>query len=157
MAVETTVLDARARAIVSSAIGGQSAPDQIVGAIQDVFERLDAATSEIIGALGFRAVMGRAVQLSHCPFRWLEDSQADDAAPDALDPAQIIARDGAAVVVDAAVGLLANIMALLCNFVGDNLTLRLLRKAWPNSPELPDRSSRFPGVVALRRSEKNEG
>jgi hypothetical protein len=42
----------------------------------------------------------------------------------------IIEREGPKVVAECAVALFANVISLLCSFIGEDLTFRLVRRVW---------------------------
>jgi hypothetical protein len=84
----------------------------------------------LMGNVGFRSLLSRAVALANAEVRWLsavhvkadgsvEELQEFDAQ---LDPDEFF---------EGRVVLLAQLLGLLVAFIGEDLTLRLVREVWP--------------------------
>jgi hypothetical protein len=102
------------------------------GAVR-VLEKLRAPLSRLAGAAGFRSLLSRALTLAKAedaslngvqvrPDGTLEGPTGDCHGPDAA-----AGEDGGARVV-------AYLLVLLVTFIGEPLTLRLVRDAWPDAP-----------------------
>ena len=95
-----------------------------------VDEKLRPHLAMLVGNIGFRALLSRALALANAEVPWLRAVQvkADgslkglDELGAQIDPDQI--SEGRAV-------LLAQLLGLLVAFIGENLTLRLVREVWP--------------------------
>jgi hypothetical protein len=95
-----------------------------------VDEKLRPHLAILVGNIGFRALLSRALALANAEVPWLRavHVKADgsfeelDELGAQLDPDQIF--EGRAV-------LLAQLLGLLVAFIGENLTLRLVREVWP--------------------------
>lgn len=131
--------DARARAlsrgIIEHEIDGRETPADVAAAIEVAFRRLYQVMSTVIGPLGFQAVLTRAVHLTRraCPgFNACDVTCGDTVVMTGMS--ELIEREGAAQAGAAAVVLLANVIALLCSFIGEDLTFRLLRRGWTGLP-----------------------
>jgi hypothetical protein len=93
-------------------------------------EKLRPVLATLLGNLGFNALLSRALALATTEVQWLGALHVDAdgaleglAAPQAtVSPAEN-ARGG--------VVLLAQLLGLLATFIGDDLTLRLVREVWP--------------------------
>ncbi len=97
-----------------------------------VFDKLSQRLAELITPVGSEALLRRAVHLSRLEFPFLAGGQL---LPN-TDPLIDRLRDAAATVdpSQAQAGLLAvlgTLVALLDSFIGNDLTLRLLRDVWP--------------------------
>ena len=98
-----------------------------------VIEKLRPRLATLMGNIGFRALLARTLALANADFPWLravhvktEGSLAGlDELGAQVDPDDI--SKGCAV-------LLAEMLGLLVAFIGEDLTLRLVRDVWPNLP-----------------------
>ncbi|KYF72480.1 hypothetical protein [Sorangium cellulosum] len=131
--------DARAgalsRRIIEHEIAGREAPADVAAVIEGAFRRLHQVMSTVIGPLGFQAVVTRAVHLTRraCPgFDACHVTCGDTVVMTGMS--ELIERDGAAQAGAAAAVLLANVISLLCSFIGEDLTFRLLRRGWTGLP-----------------------
>ncbi|WP_438027165.1 hypothetical protein [Sorangium sp. So ce233] len=127
--------DARTRAlsrrIIEHEIAGREAPAEVAAAIEGAFRRLYKVMSTVIGPIGFQAVVTRAVHLTRrvSPgFNACNVTCGDTVVMTGMS--EMIEREGAAEAGATAVVLLANVIALLCSFIGEDLTFRLLRRGW---------------------------
>ena len=99
-------------------------------AIFPVVEKLRPHLATLMGKLGFRALLSRALALAGAEVRWLRTVQvrADDSFEGVgdlgtqVDPSEIF---------EGRVVLLAQMLGLLVAFIGEDLTLRLVREVWP--------------------------
>ncbi len=102
-------------------------------AVFHVCEKLRPHLATLAGNGGFRALLARALALAAAEVPWLRAVQvnADGALEGGeelhaqLDPNQFF---------EGRVVLLAQLLGLLVAFIGENLTLRLVREAWPKIP-----------------------
>ncbi|WP_433933475.1 hypothetical protein AB3662_03940 [Sorangium cellulosum] len=131
--------DARARAlsrrIIEHAIAGREGPADVAAAIEGAFRRLNQVMSTVIGPIGFQAVVTRAVHLTRRAspgFDACNVTCGDTVVMTGIS--ELIEREGAAQAGAAAAVLLANVIALLCSFIGEDLTFRLLRRGWTALP-----------------------
>ena len=95
-----------------------------------VVEKLRPHLATLMGNAGFRALLSRALALATAEVPWLRRVQVkadgslvgwDDPAAQ-LSPKEILAGR---------VVLLAQLLGLLVAFIGENLTVRLVREVWP--------------------------
>jgi hypothetical protein len=107
----------------------------VVGARETVrvCEKLRRPLARLAGVAGFRSLMSRALALAKAEVSSLAAVQVradgsleglDDAGPD---------RDAGAGG-EAGVVVVAQLLGLLVTFIGEPLTLRLVRDAWPDAP-----------------------
>jgi hypothetical protein len=111
-----------------------------VEAVQRVTTKLSAGMTLLVSSDGYRALLGRALHLARAEYPvlngvgvgtsdvYLEGLRETDAAHDAL------------------VAFLAQVIALLARFIGDDLTGNLIRQRWPDAPL---------GAPSLERREKH--
>lgn len=114
----------RLLAIEASSKGGVDA--QVRAAVQ-VCEKLRIALTRFAGPEGFASLLRRALVLARAEVPSLA---AVTLKPDgSLEGFETLADDGS----DAAVAVIANLLGLLVTFVGEPLTLRLVRESWPDA------------------------
>jgi hypothetical protein len=93
-----------------------------------VSEKLRPHLATLMGNTGFRALLSRALALANAEVAWLRavhvkaDGSLEGLDELEIDPDEIF--EGCAV-------LLAQLLGLLVAFIGENLTLRLVREVWP--------------------------
>lgn len=115
--------------------GAGTSPDAhtIAAAALRAYERLAQELAPLIGEVGINAVCARSVHLTQREFSWL--APAESAAPRDAPFTHVrlsLERQEPAVATDAAIAVLATFGELLASFIGDSLTTRLLRDAWPD-------------------------
>ncbi len=123
------------RRIVERELAGRAGPAEIAAGIEGVFRQLYQIMATVIGPLGFQAVLTRAVHLTRRDYPGL--GACEIACGDTFvmrGISEMIEREGADQAGAAAVALLDHIIALLCSFIGEDLTLRLLRRGWAGLP-----------------------
>ena len=98
-----------------------------------VDERLRPHLSILMGKLGFRALISRALVLANAEVPWLRAVHVrTDGSLEGLD--ELAAQVGPEELFKGNVVLLAQFLGLLVTFVGEDLTLRLVRDVWPKLP-----------------------
>lgn len=118
------------RLIAYETRGNKSSGTKTPIAILLVDEKLRPHLATLMGIVGFRALLSRALALASAEVPWLRalHVKADGSLEgfDALDR-----QVEPAAVFEGSVVLLAQLLGLLATFVGENLTLRLVREVWP--------------------------
>ena len=97
-----------------------------------VIERLRISLSKFAGDAGFQSLLRRAVALASADIPSLQNVKfGTDGRVDGVE--QIGANSGTgALGGEAAVAITAHLLGLLVTFIGEPLTLRLLRESWPD-------------------------
>jgi hypothetical protein len=99
----------------------------------NVFEKLRPQLATLMGNGGFRALLSRALALASVEVPWLRAVQVTpEGALGGLE--QLPAQLGLEEFFEGRVVLLAQLLGLLVAFIGENLTLRLVREVWPKVP-----------------------
>lgn len=101
-----------------------------------VCEKMRLPLATLMGHAGFRALLARALDLASAEVTWLNLVQVRaDGSLEGFDPAQaqVTPKDFKA---DSAV-LVAELLGLLVTFIGEKLTIQLLRATWPKLPAVP--------------------
>jgi hypothetical protein len=95
-----------------------------------VGEKLRPHLATLMGSVGFRALLSRALMLTNAEVPWLRSVHVKaDGSLEGLDEldAQVDPKE----IFEGRVVLLAQLLGLLVAFIGENLTLRLVREVWP--------------------------
>ena len=96
-----------------------------------VCEKLRISLTRLAGADGFAALLRRTLALSRAEVPALSRITVEpDCAMDGLEALASEEADGGAA---AAGALTAHLLGLLVTFIGEPLTLRLVREAWPDA------------------------
>ena len=95
-----------------------------------VIDKLRPQLATFMGNIGFRALLSRTLALSNTEFPWLRavhvkaegSLEGLDELDGQVDPDEIF---------EGCLALLAQMLGLLVTFIGEDLTLRLVREVWP--------------------------
>jgi hypothetical protein len=112
------------------------APDQFGGGIEHAFARLREVLSPLVGQAGVDAVLGRAIHLTIPRHSWaarLVDGRAGSSAA-AIHWSEIIDMQDIGEVHECAIHLFGHVLAVLSGFIGEDLTFRLVGRAWSDLP-----------------------
>jgi hypothetical protein len=97
-----------------------------------VYEKLRQGLGEFVGVAGFQSLASRALTLSRPEVPSLSAAQvAADGSLQGLGKIEIQFDMGKDSATDGEIILIARLLGLLRLFLGEALTLRLLRSAWP--------------------------
>jgi hypothetical protein len=95
-----------------------------------VSEKLRLYLAKLMGNVGFRALLSRALALANAEVPWLRAVHVKaDGSLEALEELQVQLDPDE--FLEGSVVLLAQLLGLLVAFIGENLTLRLVREIWP--------------------------
>jgi hypothetical protein len=98
----------------------------------DVCEQLRPQLVTLMGVGGFRALLLRALALASAEVPWLSAVKVKaDGALEGLEG--LPAKPDLDAMLEGKVALLTQLLGLLVAFIGENLTLRLVREAWPKA------------------------
>src|SRR5665647_2970434 len=98
-----------------------------------VGEKLRPQLAALMGNVGFRALLSRALALSNAEIPWLRAVHVNaDGSFQGLD--ELGAQVGPDEIFEGKVVLLAQLLGLLVAFIGELLTRRLVRDVWPKRP-----------------------
>ena len=98
-----------------------------------VSEKLRPQLTTLMGNGGFQALLARALTLANAEVPWLRTVQVKtDGSLEGLEALHAKLAPGA--FLECKVVLVAQLLGLLVAFIGENLTLRLVREVWPKIP-----------------------
>ena len=117
------------RLIVYETMENKSSETKIHAAFL-VGEKLRPQLAALMGNVGFRALLSRALALANAEAPWLRAVHVNtDGSFQGLD--ELGAQVGPDEIFEGRVVLLAQLLGLLVTFIGELLTLRLVRDVWP--------------------------
>jgi hypothetical protein len=117
------------RLIDCEAQGNKSAKTQTPD-VFNVGEKLRPQLATLMGNAGFRALLSRALALASAEVLWLRELHVkSDGALGGLEENHAHQSPDARLA--GRVEMLAQLLGLLEAFIGENLTLRLVREVWP--------------------------
>ena len=120
-----------ARRLLAVEAASQSATDAHVHEAVRVCEKLRVSLIRLCGADGFASLLRRTLALARAEVPALSGIEVKpDCSMEGLEELAADATDGG---VDAAVAITAHLLGLLVTFIGEPLTLRLVREAWPDA------------------------
>ena len=119
--------------------GSSADAKTVAAATHRVYGNLARVLVPLIGEVGVTAVTARAWHLAQREYPWLADTGDSTPAGEPLAQLRLALErhDDPAVAAEAAAVALAGLLALLVAFIGEPLTMDLLRRAWPESAAEP--------------------
>jgi hypothetical protein len=106
----------------------------LAAAARRAYDDLARVVTPVIGQAGVEALTGRALHLAQRDYPWLRDTRGPEPAEGPFTRVVFtLERQDPAVAAEAAGSVFATLTGLLVTFIGEPLTLRLLRKAWPDA------------------------
>lgn len=98
-----------------------------------VLERLRPHLTTLMGTAGYRALLLRAIALAGAEIPWLSAAKVEaDGSMTLPEPAD--ANVSPNEIFDGRIELLAQLLGLMVAFIGERLTLQLVRDVWPRLP-----------------------
>jgi hypothetical protein len=95
-----------------------------------VCEKLRPHLATLLGNTGFHALLSRALALANVEVPWLRALQVNaDGSLDGLD--KIEGQAGLEEIAEGGIVLVAQLLRLLVAFIGEALTMGMLREIWP--------------------------
>jgi hypothetical protein len=133
-ALENPALRQLARKALAQRAGSAAGAGALAAAAQRAYDDLAQVSAPLIGQVGVNALTGRTLYLAQRKYPWLIHTREPDEWKGPF--AQIVfclERQDPAVATEAAGAVLTTLTGLLVTFIGEPLTTRLLRKAWPDA------------------------
>jgi hypothetical protein len=134
MALGHSALRQLALNVLAQYAGPAASAEALSAAAKRAYDDLARVSAPLIGDVGVDALTGRAVHLAQRDYPWLVRTREPEQAEGPF--AQVIValeRQDPAVAIEAAGAVFATFTGLLVTFIGEPLTARLLRKAWPDA------------------------
>lgn len=133
MIERSPAVDDLARRLLRHEAGGARDPESLAAAVDQACRKLSGELETLVGRGGVGALLGRAVNLTKREFAFLDAVRLRMDGPAVLEGLSESLRGGGAAQAEAAsVALLANLLGLLVNLVGEDLGLRPVTNVWSN-------------------------
>jgi hypothetical protein len=132
-ALENPALRQLALKALAQRAGSAAGAAALAAAAQRAYDDLAQVAAPLIGQVGVDALTGRTLYLAQQKYPWLVQAREPDQWKGPF--AQIVfclERQDPAVATEAAGAVLIILTGLLVSFIGEPLTARLLRQAWPD-------------------------
>jgi hypothetical protein len=115
----------------------QAGPDAdaaaVAAAARRAYDDLVRILAPLIGQVGIDALAARAVHLAQREYPWLAKTRDPEQAEGPLTHVSIsLEQQDPALATEAAAAVLAAFTGLLVTMIGEPLTARLMRQAWPD-------------------------
>lgn len=124
-----TMRDLARRLIAYESRSHKSAPAKSPATFP-VCEKLHPHLATLVGNVGYRALLSRALALANAEVAWLRAVHVK--ADGSLEtPEELHAQVDPKEILEGKIVLLAQLFGLLVAFIGENLTLRLVGEIWP--------------------------
>ena len=120
-----------ARRLLAVDAATPSAADPRVHEAVRVCEKLRVSLTRFAGADGFTALLRRALVLARAEVAALQG--VTEKADGSIEGLEELATGAPNVGADAAVAITAHLLGLLVTLIGEPLTVRLVREAWPDA------------------------
>jgi hypothetical protein len=122
-----------ANGLIAYEAGGKKSSATKVRAAFDVCEKLRPHLATLMGSVGFHALLSRALAVANTEVACLRavHVKADGSLEEIDDVEGQVASEEMA---EGSLVLVAQLLGLLVAFIGENLTLRMLREVWPKLP-----------------------
>jgi hypothetical protein len=133
-ALENPALRQLALNALAQRTGAAAGAAALAAAAQRAYDDLAQVSAPLIGQVGVDALTGRTLYLAQRKYPWLVHTREPEQWKGPF--AQIVfclERQDPAVATEAAGAVLTILTGLLVTFIGEPLTARLLRKAWPDA------------------------
>lgn len=125
-----------ARRVLSHEAGGSPEPEMLMEAAERVETRLRGRLAELVGLIGYAALIARALRLAQAEIPTLAHVTINmrEGGLNGIRDFVEVARASSDDPRTAEAGLtaiLAHVIGLLSTFIGEDLALRLVREGWP--------------------------
>ena len=126
----SAVLKTVALAMLSRRAGKDADPAGLTAAAREGYDDLVRVLAPVIGSMGVEAITSRALHLAVREYPSSSDAGKSEATGFAPVVTWLEEQDSGKIY-EAATSLFAALGTLLVTFIGEPLTMRLARKAWP--------------------------
>jgi hypothetical protein len=120
--------------VLAQHAGSAASAEALAAAVHRAYDDLARVSAPVIGQVGVDALTGRALHLAQREYPWLVPTREPGQMEGPF--AQIVfclEQQDPAVATQAAAAVFATLTGLLVTFIGEPLTARLLREAWPDA------------------------
>ena len=120
--------------VMTQHAGPAAGAEDLLAAAHRAYDDLARVSAPLIGHVGVEALTGRAVHLAQREYPWLVGTREPEHAEGPFAQVKTcLERQDPAVAIECVGAVLATLTGLLVTFIGEPLTVGLLRKAWPDA------------------------
>jgi hypothetical protein len=131
--LENAALRQLALKVLAQHTGSAPGTEALVAAVRRAYDDLARVSAPLIGQVGVDALTGRALHLAQRAHPWLVHTREPEQWKGPFDQMVFcLEQQDPAIATEAAGAVFATFAGLLVTFIGEPLTARLLRKAWPD-------------------------
>jgi hypothetical protein len=112
----------------------ERSPQNDLTPFESACEALQRHLDRMIGLRGFHALLSRAIFLTRVEHPWLVPLRVAEQNGCALEGVAEATKAGAGEAPAGFAAVIATTITLLASFIGEDLTIRILRDAWPDVP-----------------------
>jgi hypothetical protein len=132
-ALDTAALGRLAERLLTQRTGDVSDAASVSAAARRSFDELVRVLAPLIGPVGIDALASRAVHLARAKYPWLAKAGHSEQADGLFaDVSVSLQRQEPALATEGAAAVLAAFTGLLVAMIGEPLTARVMRQAWPD-------------------------
>lgn len=131
---ESVIARQLALKVLAHRAGANASPEAFAAAAFRAYDDLARVSAQLIGQSGIDALTCRALHLAQQEYPWLVHRRQPEQAEGPF--AQIVVclkRQDAAIATEGAAAVFGTLAGLLVTFIGEPLTMQMLRKAWPDA------------------------
>ena len=121
--------------VLEQRAGTKADAEAVASAVRRTYDDLSRVSTPLIGRVGLEALTSRALHLAQreCPSLIQSVASRGQGTGSFAELVEGLAQRDAAVAADCGAALIGTLTGLLVTFIGEPLTLGLLRKAWPDA------------------------
>jgi hypothetical protein len=120
--------------VLAQHAGSTAGAEAVAAAARRAYDDFARVSVPLIGQVGVDALTGRALHLAQRDYPWLAHPREPGQTGGPFAQAIVgLERQDPAVATEAAGAVFATLTGLLANFIGEPLTVGLLRQAWPDA------------------------
>jgi hypothetical protein len=133
--LERAALRRLALNVLAQHVGPAASAEEVAVAARRAHDALVRVSIPLIGQIGVDALIGRALHLAQREYPWLGGTPESRGSNDGPFTEVIarLAHQEPVVATEGAAAVFATYAELLVTFIGESVTTRLLRQAWPEA------------------------
>ncbi len=120
-----------AERVFAEKTGGLASVDDAVAALENAYERLEYVLTSVLGDVGYRAIFVRSLRKTKIAYPCLEGVATIESEAFLEPLLSRLRQQDPGTIGAVSVALLTHLVELLWTLIGAELTLKLLRRAWP--------------------------
>ena len=120
--------------VLAHRVGSATGAEALAAAARRAYDDLARVSAPLIGQAGVDALTGRALRLTQWEYPWLVHAREPEQSEGRfIDFIVCLEQQDPAVATEAAGAVFATLAGLFVALIGEPLTERLLRRAWPDA------------------------